>query len=209
MNHIEKEKSLVSVFMLIAIWLILFFDSPKVNSVNKVSARIALPFQPPASATLVLNSNPGWRFASGSHPVEGIDDNCWEIVSTPHAYHERMVVYQGFSKDIKDIGTFSQEIALIYGDKNGAEIYKDRPWTFLGLPEYLVSAAYLQVDNDDATAIVGESIIFKIGKIGYIYIVYDDGNVQFPIIRAPPASIKRMIRSPSTGARTPSTVVDR
>ena len=69
---------------------------------NKVPAYI-----PPASATLELNFNPGWRLAQGSHPVEGIDDSGWEKVSTPHTYHEKKS-YQGV-KD-KNLGSFVKDL---------------------------------------------------------------------------------------------------
>jgi len=80
---------------------------------------------------------------------------------------------------------FPQGATLIQGVKNGAVIYKDRPWTFIGLPEYLVGAWYLQVANDDAIASAAEGIMFKIGKAGRVYIAYDDGNVQFPLRSSP------------------------
>ena len=80
---------------------------------------------------------------------------------------------------------FSQGAAITSGAKDGAVIYKDRPWTFSGLPDYLVGTDYLQVANDDAAASAGEGVVFKIGKAGLVYVAYDDGNVQFPVISSP------------------------
>jgi hypothetical protein len=71
------------------------------------------------------------------------------------------------------------------GAKDGAVIYKDRPWTFSGLPDYLVGADYLQVANDDAGTSAGEGVVFKIGAVGRVYVAYDDGNVQFPVVSSP------------------------
>jgi hypothetical protein len=74
---------------------------------------------------------------------------------------------------------------VVHGAKDGAIIYKDRPWMFQGLPQYLVGADYLQVANDDTTASAGEGVVFKIGTAGRVYVAYDDGNVQFPVISSP------------------------
>jgi beta-galactosidase len=80
---------------------------------------------------------------------------------------------------------FPQGAAITSGAKDGAVIYKDRPWTFSGLPDYLVGTDYLRVANDDAAASAGEGVVFKIGKAGRVYVAYDDGNVQFPVISSP------------------------
>jgi beta-galactosidase len=60
-------------------------------------------YEPPASSSIKLNFNPGWRLAKGSFAVEGAPDEGWERVSTPHTYHEA-VGYQGLKKGIKDLG---------------------------------------------------------------------------------------------------------
>jgi beta-galactosidase len=89
---------------------------------------------------------------------------------------------------IYDLSTaFAQGAKLTPGAKNGAVIYQDRPWTFEGLPDYLVGADYLQVANDDATASAGEGIVFKIGTAGKVFIAYDDGNIDFPVRSSPTA----------------------
>jgi hypothetical protein len=87
---------------------------------------------------------------------------------------------------IYDLSTaFPQGATLVKGANDGSVIYKDRPWKFEGLPEYLVGADYLQVANDDATASAGEGVVFKIGTAGRVYIAYDDGNVDFPVRSSP------------------------
>ena len=80
---------------------------------------------------------------------------------------------------------FPQGAAVVHGAKDGDVIYKDQPWTFQNLPAYLVGADYLQVANDDASASAGEGVVFNIGKVGRVYVAYDDGNVQFPVISSP------------------------
>jgi len=80
---------------------------------------------------------------------------------------------------------FPQGADLKQNVKNGDLIYKDNPWEFEGLPDYLIGSDYLQVANNDASTSAGEGIVFKIGKAGRVYIAYDDGNVQFPVISSP------------------------
>ena len=87
---------------------------------------------------------------------------------------------------IHDLSTaFPHGATLVKGAKNGARIYKDRPWTFAGLPGCLAGADYLQVANDDTTASAGEGVVFKIGAAGKVYIAYDDGNSNFPVLGSP------------------------
>ena len=87
---------------------------------------------------------------------------------------------------IYDLSTaFPQGAQLIKGVKNGAVIYRDRPWKFEGLPSYLVGADYLLVANEDASASAGEGVVFKIGTAGRVYIAYDDGNLAFPVRSSP------------------------
>lgn len=80
---------------------------------------------------------------------------------------------------------FPSGATLLHGARDGAVIYKDRPWVFQGLPEHLVGADYLQVANDEASTSAGEGMVFKIGKVGRVYVAYDDGNVQFPQVSSP------------------------
>lgn len=80
---------------------------------------------------------------------------------------------------------FPQGATLLHDARDGAVIYKDKPWKFQGLPEYLAGSAYLQVANEDANTSAGEGVVFKIGKAGRVYVAYDDGNVQFPVVSSP------------------------
>jgi hypothetical protein len=41
------------------------------------------------------------------------------------------------------------------------------------------------VANDDAGTSAGEGVVFKIGAVGRVYVAYDDGNVQFPVVSSP------------------------
>ncbi len=87
---------------------------------------------------------------------------------------------------IYDLSTaFPQGATLVRGAKDGDVIYTDRPWTFEGLPEYLVGSDYLQVATEDADASAGEGIVFKIGTAGRVYIAYDDDNIDFPVRSSP------------------------
>ena len=85
---------------------------------------------------------------------------------------------------------FPQGASLTAYAQNGSIIYKDRPWVFEKLPDYLVGASYLQVANDDASASAGEGVVFKIGTAGRVYIAYDEGNPQFPV-RSSPTGFKK------------------
>ena len=80
---------------------------------------------------------------------------------------------------------FPQGATLLHGAKDGGVIYKDRPWVFKGLPSYLLGTDYLQVANEDATVSAGEGVVFKIGRVGRVYVAYDDGNVRFPMVSSP------------------------
>jgi hypothetical protein len=80
---------------------------------------------------------------------------------------------------------FEHGVKVVKNAQNGALIYSDRPWVFEGLPPYLIGAYYLQVANDDASASAGEGVVFKIGKAGRVYVAYDDGNTQFPVVSSP------------------------
>jgi hypothetical protein len=80
---------------------------------------------------------------------------------------------------------FEHGVKAVNNAQNGSPVYSDRPWVFNGLPPYLIGADYLQVANDDASASAGEGVVFKIGKAGRVYVAYDDGNIQFPVISSP------------------------
>jgi hypothetical protein len=51
----------------------------------------------------ILNFNPEWKLAQGSFSPLNTDDSKWDIVSTPHTYHEKFV-YQGINNKGKDLG---------------------------------------------------------------------------------------------------------
>jgi len=80
---------------------------------------------------------------------------------------------------------FPSGAEVIPAARDGEQIYLDRPWVFQDLPSWLVDAEYLRVANDDASASAGEGVVFKIGKAGRVFVAYDDGNVQFPIVSSP------------------------
>ncbi len=104
----------------------------------------------------------------------------------PGAFDAEKPGFSATGEIIYDLSTaFPQGAALTKGAKNGAVIFKDRPWKFEGLPEYLTGADYLQVANDDATASAGEGVVFKIGTAGRVYLAYDDGNIDFPVRSSP------------------------
>ena len=60
-------------------------------------------FEPPASDSIIYNFNPDWRQAKGSHPFATAVDDQWQVVSTPHTYHEEFA-YFGVNKRLKDLG---------------------------------------------------------------------------------------------------------
>ena len=60
-------------------------------------------YEPPASDSITYNFNPDWRQATGSYPFETTVDAGWQVVSTPHTYHEEFA-YFGYNKGLKDLG---------------------------------------------------------------------------------------------------------
>jgi hypothetical protein len=87
---------------------------------------------------------------------------------------------------IYDLSTaFPQGATLVKGAGDGKRIYKDRDWVFKGLPDYLKGADYLMVANDDAQTSAGEGVVFKIGRVGCVYVAYDDANEHFPVVSSP------------------------
>ena len=75
---------------------------------------------------------------------------------------------------------FAAGAELVHKAANGSQIYKDKDWVFEGLPEYLKGADYLKVANADAVASAAEGVVFKMGRIGRVYVAYDDANAKFP-----------------------------
>ena len=59
-------------------------------------------YQPPASDSITYNFNPDWRQAAGSYPFETTIDAGWQVVSTPHTYHEEFA-YFGVNNGLKII----------------------------------------------------------------------------------------------------------
>jgi hypothetical protein len=87
---------------------------------------------------------------------------------------------------IYDLSTaFPQGATLVKGAADGKHIYKDRDWVFKGLPDYLKGADYLMFANDDAQTSAGEGVVFKIGRVGCVYVAYDDANEHFPVVSSP------------------------
>lgn len=64
-----------------------------------------------AGDNITLNFNPHWKFAKGSHTLN-VDDKQWDIISTPHTYHEKYA-YQGVIGE-KDLGphTYRKHFSL-------------------------------------------------------------------------------------------------
>lgn len=60
---------------------------------------------------VILNFNPQWKFAKGSYDLE-VEDKDWNIISTPHTYHEELS-YQGVIGE-KDLGphTYRKHFSL-------------------------------------------------------------------------------------------------
>lgn len=109
----------------------------------------------------------------------------------PGAFDVENLGASATGETIYDLSTaFPQGATLTHSAQNGSVIYKDRPWAFEDLPDYLVGAAYLQVANDDAMASAGEGVVFKIGTAGRVYIAYDAGNMDFPV-RSSPTPIQK------------------
>jgi len=42
----------------------------------------------------VLNFNPGWKLSKGTFSPLITDDKDWEVVSTPHTYHEKFAYHR-------------------------------------------------------------------------------------------------------------------
>lgn len=80
---------------------------------------------------------------------------------------------------------FPNGAVLAKGAADGKRIYTDEEWVFKGLPDYLKGADYLMVANGDARTSAGEGVVFKIGRVGRVYVVYDDANEQFPVVSSP------------------------
>jgi beta-galactosidase len=80
---------------------------------------------------------------------------------------------------------FPGGVQVCHGAGDGKRIYKDRDWVFKGLPDYLKGADYLMVANDDAQTSAGEGVVFKIGRVGCVYVAYDDANEHFPVVSSP------------------------
>lgn len=62
--------------------------------------------------------------------------------------------------------------------QNGNVIFKDRTFTFTGLPSYLLGGEYIQLPNDDKTYVALDLITFTAGKNLNVYVAHDDRLVR-------------------------------